>query len=120
MLDLLQPVVNTLSDMALNTSGEWNRDTGSQAASFLKSVDFDFIINIVIARKMFAFVSGITTSLQTRGIDMGGVCNQVQLVIRVLKQTRSNVESFQLDCFEEACLLARNVDADIKKPRTCK
>lgn len=120
MLDLLEPVVDTLTEIALNANGGWNRDTISQAASFLKSIDFDFIINLVITQKTLSFISGITTSLQKKGIDMGTVFNDVQLVIRLLEQSRKNVESFHHDCYDEACSLARNIDVDIKKPRTCR
>ena len=59
--------MDTLSEMSLNSESHWNRDTVSQATSLLKSIDFEFIINLFVTHKIFAYTSGITTSLQPRG-----------------------------------------------------
>ena len=119
MSDLLESTVSSLTTISLNTSREWNRDSVTQATSYLKSIDFDFIINLVITQKVLAFISGITTGLQKRGIDMGEIYNQVRLVLTVLQRTREDVESFHQDCYDEACTLARKLDVDCNKPRTC-
>lgn len=118
-LDLLEAVVLTFCSMVKNIDKEWNRDTVNQASSLLKNIDFDFIINLVIVQKVLAFTSGITTGLQKRGIDVVDVCTQVQLVIRTLQGVRSEVEGFHGECFIQACVLARKLDVDIKKPRIC-
>lgn len=120
MLDLLEPVADSLIDIASNINGGWNHDTVSQPASLLKSIDFDFIVNLVITQNLVAFTSGITTSLQKRGIDIGAVYREVNLVLSMLEQTRDNVESFHCDNYEQACLLAKKIDVDIKKPQTCR
>ena len=120
MIDFLEAVVSTLSDMYLNASRDWNRETVSQASSLFKSIDFEFIVNLVITQKILSFVSGVTTSLQKRGIDLGDVCHQVQLVVKVLDQSRISVDAFHQDCYDDACSIARKLDVDINKPRTCR
>lgn len=92
----------------------------TQATSLLKSVDFDFIVNLVITQKLLAYTSGITTSLQTRGIDLAKAADQVQLVIRTLESVRGQAEGFHHTCFLEASAMARRNSVDIKMPRVCK
>jgi hypothetical protein len=116
-LELLEAVVDTFSDMAQNVDKDWNRDTVVQASCLLKSVDFQFIINLVLTQKLLAFTGGLTTQLQKRGIDLANVVN---LDVRTLENVRTTVESFHHDCFKEACGLARRMDVDIERPRICK
>ena len=118
-IDLMEALVDTLSEMSLNSESHWNRDTVSQATSLLKSIDFEFIINLFVTHKIFAYTSGITTSLQTKGIDLANATQQIQLVIRVLEDVRSKVESFHHEWFESACNKAHNINVDVKKPRIC-
>ena len=69
-LELIEAVIDILSEMSQNLDKQWNRDTVGQALSLLKSLDFEFIINLVITHKILAYTSGITTGLQKRGIDL--------------------------------------------------
>ena len=83
-LDLIEAVIDALSEMSQNLDRQWNRDTVAQASSLLKSLDFEFIINLVITQKVLVYTSGITTGLQTRGIDLANASDQVKLVICTL------------------------------------
>lgn len=83
-LELIEAVIDTLSEMSQNLDKQWNRDTVGQASSLLKSLDFEFVINLVITQKILAYTSGITTGLQKRGIDLANASEQVKLVIRTL------------------------------------
>lgn len=80
-LDLTVAVTNTFSDRSQNIDTQWNRDTIAQATFLIKSIDFDFIFNLVVTQKVLFYTSGITTSLQTRGIDLVNIGDQVQLTI---------------------------------------
>lgn len=62
-LDLIEAVIDALSEMSQNLDKQWNRDTVGQASSLLKSLDIEFIINLVITQKILAYTSGITTGL---------------------------------------------------------
>ena len=84
-LDLLEAVFETFCHIEENSDGSWNRESVIQASSFIKRIDFEFIINLVITQKVIVYTAGITTSLQKRGIDLVNVDNQVQLVIRTLQ-----------------------------------
>ena len=118
-LDLIEAVIETLSEMSQNLDKKWNRDTVAQSSSLLKSLDFEFIINLVLTQKILAYTSGITTGLQTRGIDLADASGQVKLVIRALSRVRQDVEMFHHTCYDEACRMANKIDVDIKRPRIC-
>ena len=117
-LDLLEAIVNTFTDMAMNTQ-DWNRETVSQAISLLRGVDFDYIINLVITQKVISYTSSLTVGLQKRDIDLASMSNHVQLVIRTLQLLRSNVDMFHKECFKQAADVAQKVNVAISKPRVC-
>ena len=112
-------MIDTLSEMSQNLDKQWNRDTVGQASSLLKSLDFEFVINLVITQKILAYTSGITTGLQKRGIDLANASEQVKLVIRTLSRVRQDVETFHHSCYDEACIIASKIDVDIRRPRIC-
>ena len=118
-IDLIEAVVYSLSEISVNTGGHWNRDTISQASSFLKSIDFEFLINLLTAQKILSYTSGITTELQKKGLDLADAISRVKLVIRMLESIRTTVSSFYHTVFAEACEIAQKIDVDVKKPRTC-
>jgi hypothetical protein len=105
--------------MSQNLDKQWNRDTVGQASSLLKSLDFEFIINLVITQKILAYTSGITIGLQKRGIDLANASEQIKLVIRTLLCIRQDVETFHHTCYDEACSIARKINVDIRRPRIC-
>ena len=73
-------------------------------------MDFEFTITLVITQKILSFTTGITTGLQKKGIDIAEAYEDVQCVIRTLEQVRSNVDSFYNDWFEQAVILAGELD----------
>ena len=117
-LDLLIAVVQSFCDMIENHDKDWNRDTMNQS-SLIKSIDFEFVINLVIVQRILAYTSGVTTALQKQGIDCVSVFNQIQVLIRSLRATRQQVDQFHKECFIQACDLSQKIDVDVKKPRTC-
>lgn len=117
-VDLLKAVVQSFCDM-LENGKQWNRDTVNQASSLIKSIDFEFIINLLTVQRIMAYTSGVTTALQKQGIDFINVCSQIQVLIKALQNTRQRVDQFHKECFNEACDIARMLDVDIKNPRVC-
>ena len=98
-LDLAQPVIDTLGDMAVNADKKWNRDTVTQASALLKRFDFEFVMNLVIVQNILAYTTSLTTMLQLRGIDAVKPYEEVNLVIRTLQHVRTNLDGFHHDCF---------------------
>ena len=84
-LDLSQAVVRTFTDMVVNANKQWNRDTVTQVSALLKRFDFEFLVNLVLAQKLLAYTSSITTRLQSKGFDIVKACEEIQLVIRTLE-----------------------------------
>lgn len=118
-LDLLEAVVNVFINICEN-SNEWSRETVNLASSLLKSIDFEFVVNLVILQKALSFTSGLTIGLQKRGIDLADSCEQVELLIRTLKRIRDKVNEFHHDCFTDACRISDKLAIEIKMPRICK
>ena len=50
-IDLMEAIVDTFAAMSQNLDRHWNKDTVSQATSLAKSIDFEFVINLVITQK---------------------------------------------------------------------
>ena len=52
--DLFPAIIETFSEMSLNTNYEFNNETVSKASSHLNGVErFDFIVAMVITRHVF-------------------------------------------------------------------
>ena len=103
-LDLLIVVVQSFCDMIENHDKDWNRDTMNQASSLIKSIDFEFIINLLIVQRILAYTNGVTTASQKQGIDCVNVFNQIQVLIRSLhcQATRQQVDQFHKECYIQA------------------
>ena len=119
-LDLTQPVVDTLGDMAVNADRKWNRDTATLVWGLLKRFDFKFLMNLVIVQKILAYTASLTTRLQPRGIDAVKAYKEVCVVIRTLQHVSTNLDEFHCDCFVCACDWAENIEVEVKKPWTCR
>jgi len=59
----MEAVVDTLVEISENANKNWNRDTVTQSYSLLKSVEFEFIITLVVTQRVLAFTNGITVGL---------------------------------------------------------
>ena len=64
-IDLIDTITDTFSEMMENEDRHWNRENTciTQGTSLLMSVDFEFIVNLLITQKVLAYTSGIMTSL---------------------------------------------------------
>lgn len=98
-LDLMKAVTEALMEVHENADKSWNRDTSTQGYSLY----FEFIVTLAVTQRVLAFASGITTGLQTRGIYLVNVVEQVKFAIRALQAARDKIESFHNECFQYAC-----------------
>lgn len=113
-IDMFEAIIDTLMDMTnpINVA-QWNRETRSQASTLLKRLDFEFLINLFVTQKILAFTSGITVTLQKRGMDLFEASTQVTIVIQSLMHVRSNMDTFFHDWFEQTVTLATKVDIEV-------
>ena len=95
----MKAVTEALMEMHENADNSWNRDTTTKAYSLSKSTGFQFIVTLIVTQRVFAFTSGRTVGLQTRGIDLANVVEQVKLVIRALQSTRDKQKVFIMSAF---------------------
>ena len=80
-LDLIKAVIETSMEMHENADDSWNRDTTTQAYSLIKSIDLQFIVTLIVTQRVLAFTTGIIVGLQTRGVGLANVVEQVKFVI---------------------------------------
>ena len=88
-LDLFHVIVATFEQLSLHGS---NRDTKSQVFSLLKALDFDFLITLIVTRRILAWrilaSEGLTLKLQAEAADLTSVIDDVIHVINCLDEVR--------------------------------
>ena len=66
-IDLYMPHTTCLDRIASGRPDEWNRETSTDAHSFLLSISqFSFIVALVLTQKILSYTKGLSTKLQGR------------------------------------------------------
>lgn len=85
----------TLEEMKLNLERKYNHDTSKQAVGFLHQIaNFEFVVPIVITRRIFDDILPVTQLLQNKSIDIMSSIDLINTLQNVLRQTRNNVDHF--------------------------
>ena len=97
-----------------NEDGFW--DSSSTAASGLFAIcqDFTFIIALIIAHHCLEFTRPATAKLQYTHMD---IIKEISLLTVSLSNVRKNINYHHAEWYFEACDIASQVDATVKKPR---
>ena len=82
--------------------------------------DFEFIISLVIAQKVLSYTEGITSSLQSKSIDIIAAYKHVNVITESLRDVRRNIEQYNKEWYTLAKELAQKVQVEPKIPRLCK
>ena len=102
-IDLFLPLISCLEEIARASPSEWNRDTRSEAHSFLVALSqFSFIVTLVITEKILAYTKGLSIKLQGRYIDAVRAHSDIESVKSTLSRCRSQVDDFHKRLYEEA------------------
>ena len=105
-------------EIAYAPHAEWNRDTRSEAHSFLLSLSqFSFIVTLVITQKILAYTKGLSIKLQGRYVDAVRAHSDIDSVKSVLRSSRSQVDDFHKRLHEEAVQLGITVGVEQSVPR---
>ena len=99
-----------MEEIARASPSEWNRDTRSEAHSFLVALSqFSFIVTLMITEKILAYTKGLSIKLQGRFIDAVRAHSDIKSVKSTLSRCRSQVDDFHKRLYEEAIQLGTTV-----------
>ena len=116
--DLFLVIVSCLEAIVHPPSADWNRDTCSEAQSFLLAVSqFSFVVTLVVTQTILAFTRGLSVKLQGRYVDVCRAHRDIESVKTALEAARSGVDTFHEHTFEEAARLGASVGIDESSPR---
>ena len=103
-LDLFMATLSCLEEMALGRPAEWNRETRSDAHSlFLAVSQFSFVVALVLTQKVLGYTKGLSIKLQGRYVDMARAHKDIKSVKNIVKQKRSEVDSFHAEIMRITC-----------------
>lgn len=116
--DLFSPIFCCLEAIAHSPPAEWNRETRSDAQSFLLAMyQFPFIVALVFSEKILGYTKGLNVKLQGRYVDIVQAHQDIESVKSTVKGAKSRVESFHSLPYQQAVRLGRSVDVEETKPR---
>ena len=117
-LIILLPLISCLDDLVHASPAEWNRDTRSEAHSFLLALSqFYFILTLVKTQRILAYTRRLSIKLQGGYIDAVHSHTDVESVKSVLKWSSYRVDDFHQLLYEEAVRLGAMVGIEESVPR---
>ena len=120
-MDLFEPILSTIEEMSINAENKFNRDTSVKAQQHRNALErFDFIVSMVVTRKVFDLTMDVTTLLQSRSNDILCMINLVTSLKEHFHNIRDNIDVYHSKWFKEAEILANKVNVEVSKPRTVK
>ena len=116
-LDLFLPTVSCLEEIALSQPADWNRETRSDAHSFLLSMSqFTFVVALVVTQKVLSYTKELSVKLQGRYVDVVCAHREIETIRATVKDVRSNVNSFHALMYSQALLLCDSVGVEETVP----
>ena len=119
--ELFVPLFVTLDAMSVSINKICNRDTSSQALSFFNDLsNFEFIVSLVITRKVLSLTHGVTILLQDRSIDIMDNISHITNLKNTLINCRNQIDLYHGIWYKEALDLAEKVEVEEKMKRVVK
>ena len=101
----------TLEYSSINPESTINRDTRTKVQALLTHIsNFNFIVFVVMTRKVFDFTHSVTALLQAK---LNDIINGFQLngsLIDLMSNIRINIEKYHDESYSEACKLAQKIN----------
>ena len=118
--DLLIPIKVTLEEMKLDIHSSFNKETSARASQLFSSLDFDFIVNLVITRNVFDLTHSVTLLLQSRNNDIADGVGLIEAVIRRVHELRKNINESHEKWYNQALQLSSQLNISEVKRRVTK
>ena len=112
MFHLLEEIRNSSTD-------EYNKNIKRDALTYLTLISrFDFIVSLVITRRVLDLTLPVTQLLQGKTIDVMDGIHLISSLKDHVTVMRNIIDDFHNSCYDEALDLAQKVDVVEWKPRT--
>ena len=99
---------------------EWNQQSRNEASSLLKAImSFDFVICLVVTRRMFAYTKQATVLLQGEEMDIVKAYEMISILDETIKDVRTHVNEYHGQWFATAKELIEKVGGKVERPRVC-
>lgn len=82
--------------------------------------DFSFIAVFLMVYHLLSHLAGITVKLQSRAIDIVDAYNNIDEILSLYKQLRSNIDSTFDTIYKHAERMAASVNVEPSQPRICR
>ena len=116
--ELFMPIVCCMEDIASSHASEWNRESKSDANSFLHAISqFPFVVALVLSHNVLSYTKGLSVKLQGRYVDVVRAHNDVEGVKSTIKEARCKVDIWHARIYSEAIALAESVGVTESCPR---
>ena len=119
--ELFTYVVETLEYFSVNPESTINRDTSIKAQALLLThiSNFNFIVSLVITRKIFDLTHSVTALLQAKSNDIVNGFELIGSLIDLMPNIRVNIDRYHDEWYSEACKLAQKINVNESVLRTC-
>ncbi|XP_065883923.1 52 kDa repressor of the inhibitor of the protein kinase-like [Dysidea avara] len=116
--DLFLPIFCCFESIAGSSGSEWNRETRSDAQSFLLAMSqFSFIVTLVTTQSVLAYTKGLSVKLQGPYVDVARAHHEITYLKETLKKVRSDVNTFHSRIHGQTMVIAQSVDVEENLPR---
>lgn len=117
--ELFVPLFRLLEEIRNGTTDEYNKNMKRDALTYLTLISrFDFIVTLVITRRVLDLTLPVTQLLQGKTNDVMDGIHLINSLKDHITLMRNTIDDFHNSCYEEALDLAEKVDVSEWKPRT--
>ena len=110
----------TLEYSSINPESTINRDTRTKVQALLTHIsNFNFIVFVVMTRKVFDFTHSVTALLQAKSNDIINGFELIGSLIDLMSNIRVNIDKYHDEWYSETCKLAQKINVNESVPRTC-
>ena len=117
--ELFIPLFHLVEEIRNSSTDEYNKNIKRDALTYLTLISrFDFIVSLVITRRVLDLTLPVTQLLQGKTIDVMDGIHLISSLKNHVIVMRNTIDDFHNSCYDEALDLAQKVDVVEWKPRT--
>ena len=118
--DILIYIAQTFEYFCLSPDSNVNRDTVAKAQVLLNHVtNFNFIVTLVVTRKVFDYTHSVTELLQAKSNDIVKGFDLIGSLIDLFVNVRHDIDNYHGKWYKEALELAKILNIVEVVPRVC-
>ena len=110
----------TLEYSSINPESTINRDTRTKVQALLTHIsNFNFIVFVVMTRKVFDFTHSVTAFLQAKSNDIINGFELIGSLIDLMSNIRVNIDKYHDEWYSEAFKLTQEINTNESVPKNC-